>query len=363
MKPTSISLKSGATLLLLSFSAACSSGSGSSSHSPTVTSSSPAPGATGVPINAGVGANFSETMDSSTLTTTTFTLTFGAGAVPVPGTVVYADSTAVFWPSEHLADNGTYTATVTTGAEDSSGVPIAEDHSWSFDTGNTTAPGTPVDLGTAENFAILAKSGISTVPASVITGDIGASPVTSTAITQFSETLDASNEFSTSTQVTGNIYASDYAPPTPQYLITAVLDMEHACTDAAARAPDVTELGAGSISTAMALPPGVYKWGTGLGVTADVTLPGSSTDVWIFQIAQDFIVSSSTEIRMTGAALPENVFWQVSGLVDLDTTSRVDGIILCSTGITLKTGATVNGRLLAQTLVALDHSTVTEPAP
>ncbi len=139
--------------------------------------------------------------------------------------------------------------------------------------------------------------------------------------------------------------------------------MEAAFQDAAARAPDHTELSAGSIDTAVTLAPGIYKWGTGLLINADVTLAGSATDVWVFQIAEDLIVGSALEVGLSGAARPENVFWQVSGLVDLGTTAVLNGIVLTATAVTVQTGAQVNGRLLAQTMVSLDHATITEPVP
>jgi hypothetical protein len=218
-----------------------------------------------------------------------------------------------------------------------------------------------VNLGEAGNFVILAKSGISTVPTSAVTGDLGVSPAAATFITGFSLTADATDAFSTSPQVTGKVYASDYAPPTPSNLTTAVSDMELAFTDAAGRAPDVTELGAGNIG-GMTLDPGVYKWGTGLLIPTDVTLSGSATDVWIFQIAQDLTMSSGVKILLAGGAQPKNVFWQIAGLVDLGTTAHCQGVILTQTAATLRTGASINGRLLAQTAVDIDGSAVVEPA-
>jgi len=356
--------------LLLSLAAAClSSNNGITGNNgksqigaPTVLSSSPLDKSIGAPVNAGVSAIFSEPMDSTTLTATTFTLTSGVLMTPVLGTVICANSTATFWPSAFLASNVTFTATITNGAKDLAGVGLKANHVWTFTTGNTDAPGLPVNLGTAGNFAILAKAGISTVPTSAILGHIGISPAAATYITGFGLTLDASNKFSTSPQVTGKVYAADYAPPTPARMTTAVLDMETAFTDAAGRAPNVTELGAGNIG-GMTLAPGVYKWGTGLLIPTDVTLTGSATGVWIFQIAQDLTVSSATNIVLAGGALPENVFWQITGLVDLDTTAQFSGIVLTATAITLRTGASVNGRLLAQTSVNLDGNTVVEPTP
>ena len=61
------------------------------------------------------------------------------------------------------------------------------------------------------------------------------------------------------------------------------------------------------------LGPGVYKWGTGVLIPADITLNGSATGVWIFQIAQGLTVSNAVSVHLTGGALPKNVFWQVSG--------------------------------------------------
>jgi hypothetical protein len=215
-------------------------------------------------------------------------------------------------------------------------------------------------LGKAENFAILAKSGISTVPPSAVTGDIGVSPAAASFVTGFSLTSDATSKFSTSPQVTGRVYAADYASPTPADLTTTVADMELAFTDAAGRAPDVTELGAGDIG-GMTLTPGVYQWGTGLLIPTDVTLKGSSAAVWVFQVAQGLTLSSAASIILSGGAVAENVFWQVAGQVELGTTAHLEGVVLGQTAVNLGTGASVNGRLLAQTAVTLDGNTVIEP--
>jgi hypothetical protein len=225
----------------------------------------------------------------------------------------------------------------------------------------SSTPGSAVSLGTAGDFVILAKSGVSTVPASAVAGDVGISPAAATFITGFSLTADSTDVFSTSPQVTGKIYAADYAVPTPSNLTAAVADMELAFTDAAGRSTDVTELGAGNIG-GMTLDPGVYQWGTGLLIPTDVTLAGSATDIWIFQIAQNLTMASGTHVILTGGALPENVFWQVSGLVDLGTTAHCEGVVLTQTSATLRTGASITGRLLAQTSVNIDGSTVVEPA-
>jgi hypothetical protein len=218
-----------------------------------------------------------------------------------------------------------------------------------------------VDLGTAGEYAILAKTGISTVPTSAITGDLGVSPAAATYITGFGLTADATNVFSSSLQVTGKVYAADYDVPTPSNLTTAIGDMEGAFSDAAGRAPDVTELGAGTL-TGSTLTPGVYQWATGLLIPTDLTLSGNANDVWIFQVAQDLTMSNGTSVLLAGGAQAKNIFWQVSGAVGLGTTVHFEGVILSQTAITLGTGASIDGRLLAQTAVSLQSSTVVQPA-
>ena len=217
-----------------------------------------------------------------------------------------------------------------------------------------------VNLGTSGNFVILAKSGVSTVPTSAVTGDIGVSPIARGGLTGFSEIMDISNSFSKSTQVVGKLFAADYASPTPAKLRTAVLDMQAAYTNAAGRAPDYTELGAGNIG-GMTLSAGTYKWGTGVLIPTNVTLKGGPNDIWIFQVSGTLTQASATRVILSGGAQARNVFWQVADVVSLGTTAHMEGIVLAQTGITVMTGATVNGRLLAQTAVTLQKSVVTQP--
>ena len=328
---------------------------------PTVISVVPSNGATDGPLNGNISATFSQPMDPATLTTATFTLKSGTPSVLVAGTVSYANSRAVFNPTNLLASETVFTAEITTGAESVTGVGLANPRIWTFSTGNTVAAGVPVELGAAGTYVILAKSAVSTVPASAVTGNVGLSPAAATYVTGFSLIADATNVYATSTQVTGRVYAADYAVPTPSNLTAAIGDMQLAFTEAAGRAPDVTELGAGNIG-GMTLQSGVYKWGTGLLIPTNVTLSGSATDVWIFQIAETLTVSSAVNVNLAGGALAKNVFWQVAGAVDVGTTAHIEGVVLCQTAIALRTGASINGRLMAQTAVTLDGNTVVVPA-
>jgi hypothetical protein len=212
----------------------------------------------------------------------------------------------------------------------------------------------PVIMGTASNFVILAESVITNVPTSAVTGDVGLSPATGAGIGL------------TCAQVTGVIYDVDTTGPLPctvtdtVKLTAAIGDKGTAYTDANSRAPDYTELGAGNIS-GLNLGPATYKWGTGVLATADFTLTGGPNDVWIFQIAQGLTVASGVQVILAGGALPQNIFWATFAAADLGTTSKFKGIVISQTSIALKTGASMNGRLLAGTAVTLDQNVVTQP--
>jgi Ice-binding-like len=217
-----------------------------------------------------------------------------------------------------------------------------------------------VNLGGAGDFVILSKTGISTVPQSAITGNIGVSPIARGGMTGFSETMDGTNTFSQATQVTGKMFAADYSGTTPSVLGLAVLDMQAAYTDAAGRPADFNELASGNIG-GLTIEPGTYKWGTGVSILSDVTIHGGPNDVFIFQIAGGITQANATRVTLTGGARPQNIFWQVADVVAIGTTAHMEGIILAQTAITVATGASVNGRLLAQTAVTLQMNAITQP--
>jgi len=218
-----------------------------------------------------------------------------------------------------------------------------------------------VNLGSAGNFVILAKTGISTTGPTSIVGDIGVSPAAASYITGFGLMLDSSSAFSTSALVTGKVYSADYAVPAPTTMTTAVSDMETAYTDATGRTnPTETEMGAGNIG-GTTLVPGLYKWGTDVTIPTDITLSGGPNDVWIFQIGGNLVMSSATHIILSGGAQASNVFWAVAGQTTIGTSAVFNGNILDQTTIVLNTGAVLNGRALAQAAVTLDANTVTAP--
>jgi Ice-binding-like len=137
--------------------------------------------------------------------------------------------------------------------------------------------------------------------------------------------------------------------------------MQTAYTDAAGRTlPKSTNLGAGNIG-GLTLTAGLYKWTSNLSISKSVTLTGSANAVWIFQIAGTLTQASATKVTLTGGAPAKNVFWQVAGTVAIGTTAHFAGTILSKTNIAMKTGSSINGRLLAQTAVTLQQNVVTRP--
>jgi hypothetical protein len=343
---------------------------GTPAGSPTVVSSSPSNGATNVPTSTNnsnnvvtgktVTATFSQAMNPATINSSSFTLKETTGN-NVPGTVTMdsTDTVATFTPSAPaLKVDTNYTATVTMAAKSTVGIPMTNPVAWSFTTKAVVSSiQAPINLGAAGTFAILTKSGITDVPTSKINGDVGTSPVTG-----------AANRLTCVEVITGKVYSDDATGPlpcnivNPTLLTTAIGDMQLAYTDAAGRVlPDFTELGAGEIG-GLTLAPGLYKWSSDLSISTNVTLSGGPNDVWIFQIAGNFAQADATRVNLIGGALAKNIFWQSGGSVAIGTTAHFEGVLLVQTNIAVKTGASVNGRLFAQTAVSLQQNAVTQPA-
>jgi hypothetical protein len=358
---------------------------GAAATNPTVGSSNPGSGATNVPTSTnsktgGVNntvtgtlltATFSEAMNPATITSVgTFTLKNNTlGGIDVPGVVTMnaANTIATFTPGVAALNVATsYTATITVAAKNASGTAMPNPVAWSFTTAAApTIAQAPVNLGTAENFVILTKSGITNVHTSAITGNIGASPITAAAM---------DNVFCS--EITGTIYGVDAAytgsgavacfagtAPDKTLVDLAVVDMETAMVEAAGRTAGTgpfLNIGGGTV-TSQTLAPGVYTWGVPVNITGDITLSGSATDVWIFQMSST--LDTNKKILLTGGALAKNVFWRVAGVVTLQATTEFTGIVMGDVTIALITGAKINGRMLSKTAVTLQANTVTPPAP
>ncbi|KAF8902535.1 hypothetical protein CPB84DRAFT_1846190 [Gymnopilus junonius] len=183
-------------------------------------------------------------------------------------------------------------------------------------------------LRTAGTFAILAETGVSTVPPSAITGNVGVSPDAATSLTGFSLTIDPTG----------------LSPRRSSHL--GLADCHH---DAGGRVnPNFVNLGTGSIGDLILA---LYSWTTSVNAATSFVISGSRTDTWIFQVAGTLGLATGAQVLLLGGALASNIVWVVSGAVTLGTGSHLEGVVLGKKSITLETGTTVNGRILAQAML------------
>ena len=216
---------------------------------------------------------------------------------------------------------------------------------------NTTTseaqPTTTVDLGTADNFAILANQSITFAAnpdQTTVTGDIGISPNDGTSVTDdHLITHDGAKHY-------GDAVA-----------LQAMADLATAYTIASTRPS--TALANVDLAHAdnQNLAPGAYSGGA-LTVAGGgtLTLDGGPDDVWIFQAASSLDFTTSSSVVLTGGAQACNVFWTVGSSATLGTTSTVVGTIMAVASITLDTGANIDGRVLARDAsVTTDANTIT----
>jgi len=309
---------------------------------PTIISVTPPNGAVGVCPNTVVTATFSEAMNPVTINTTTFTVATGVtGAVTLDGT----GKVAAFTPSSNLALNTTYTATITTGAQDVSGNALAANYVWSFTTANKACQ-TAVPLGSAANFVILAGSTVTNTGPTIITGgNLGLSP--GSAVTGFPP---------------GTLTSPAVMHITDPTAAQAQLDLTTAYNYAAG-------LPGGAVlpgdMSGLTFTPGLYKTSSTVMLSAgNVTLDaqGNANAVFIFQVGSTLTTLGSTQVILAGGAQAKNVFWQVSSSATLGTNSIFMGTIMSLQSVTLDTGAALTGRALARNAaVTLDSSTVTAP--
>jgi hypothetical protein len=268
---------------------------------------------------------------------------------------------------------------------------------------NTGEP--TVELGSAANYVILSKAGITTVPraGAIITGDIAVSPITGAAMTGFAFTLDSSGAFSTApAQITGKAYGANYAAPTPAKLTVDVLAMQAAYANAAGRLnPNASRinLGTGLLGgvnpggQSDPLTPGVYTFNSFVSIGGDLNFKGmcsiacilllfctniqttlthkntrdslshlsSGAGVYIIQVRGYLAMTGGFKMILDDGAKAKDIFWQVTGYVSVGAKSHMEGTILTATAATFVTGSTLNGRIYAQTAVALQMATITCP--
>jgi hypothetical protein len=319
---------------------------------PIVISTDPVSNAVNVPLSKIITATFSMLMDPLTINFTTFTV-YRLG-LPVAGSVSYTGSTASFTPAVALLSNSTYTATITAGAKNVAGTPLAVNYVWSFSTGTTPGPG-PVVLGTAERFGILAGVGVSNQagPSVINNMDVGIYPGVRSSVTGFPP----------ATIVNGAIYASDdITPPgTPAMLLQAKTDLTNAylAAEGAVSPAPVTVSGDQGGKT---LAPGIYKSTSTLSVAnGNLTLDaqGDPDAFWIFQIASGFttVGGAGGSIILTGGAQAKNIFWQTGSSATIGDYTSFQGNILALTSITMNSHATAVGRMLARNAAVVMTST------
>ena len=225
----------------------------------------------------------------------------------------------------------------------------------------------PINLRGAEEFTILAKTGITNIGNhhTKITGNIGSSPIAANFMdnvycTEISEGTIYGVDASYAGGMGGTACSLGNADAKTQ-VDNAVLDMVVAYTDAAGRAsPDYSEYGAGKISDGQTLKPGLYRWGTNVVMDQNITFKGGKDDVWIFQISGNLYQAGATKMILNGA-LAKNIFWQLTENVALGDNAQFVGVVLAKTHIALNPLAKVNGRLLSQTQVTLQDNIVNPP--
>ena len=208
--------------------------------------------------------------------------------------------------------------------------------------GGAQAAPIAVPLGTADSFAVLAGAGITNTGPTTLNGDLGTFPTTSITGT------------STLT-VNGTNHGGDAV--TQQ----AKTDLVTAYNNAAGQGPTspiAADLGGQTLT------PGVYNSASSIGLTGALTLNagGNPNAVFVFQAGSTLTTASASSVNLINGAQSCNVFWQIGSSATLGTGSRFRGTIIALTSITLTTGATVDGRVLARNgAVTLDTNTITKP--
>jgi hypothetical protein len=205
---------------------------------------------------------------------------------------------------------------------------------------SSAAASTAIPLGTDTSFSVLAGAGITNTGPTTVGGDIGTFPTTS--ITGLG-----------SMTVGGTNHAGDAV--TQQ----AKTDLVTAYNVAAGEGP------AGAVAADLGgrtLAPGVYGSASSLGLTGTVTLDagGDPNAMFVFKVGSAFTSASGSSVALVNGAQACNVFWQIGSSATLGTGSSFRGTILALTSITVTTGVTVDGRLLARNgAVTLDTDTIT----
>ena len=345
---------------------------------PQVSVTNPIDGAKNVPVNKKINATFTKPMDPLTVTTLTFTVTDGANEVL--GTVNYdvPSNIATFSPLSPLAVGTTYTATVSDGAKDLAGNKLASGvvaNGWTFTTSSDQAPAFVISMGLAEPFAIAATAGVTntlTAPVTHINGDVVLTPDdTCNAVA-----VDGAGGFGlcggAAPVINGTVITKTFPDTTSAAAVKAALNAAYLSITPPAGPPAVGTLGGGvNIAGPTTLgglkggvlvkgtnwfTPGVYKSGTSILITGDLTLDGEGDGnaMFVFQSASTLKTADGapfpgarTRILLINGAKASNVWWQVGSSATFGLYSESQGNVLAAFDITFNTGATSCGRSMA----------------
>ncbi|MBG6062632.1 hypothetical protein IWX83_002432 [Flavobacterium sp. CG_9.1] len=351
---------------------------------PIVTATDPVNNATGVNLLKTVTADFNIPMDPSSINATTFTLR--QGTTSIAGIVSYSGLTASFDPTASLQPGLVYTATITTNAKSTIGIPLANNYVWNF----TTTVNPPVvvqpsqvNLGSAAMFgafggnAGITNQGLNTV----INGSIGTTAA-STLVTGFHDATAIYTETPLNVgDVKGKIYTAPPAPGTQTSFDIAkqgLLDANAAYLSISpASKPGGTDPGAGELG-GLTLAPGVYKSASGTFKISNGNLTldaqGDPNATWIFQTASGLTVgiagpNGAKSVIMKNGALPKNVFWYVGTAATINGAGGgiMVGTIISNAGVTFSTAGNaaqtvLNGRAISLVAsVTMVNTTINVP--
>ena len=299
---------------------------------PTVTATSPlasTPVVTGVAVNSLVTATFSKPMASATLTPTSFTLACPAGT-PVAAAVTYDAATriATLTPAVALPPSTLCVASVTTAAQDTTGIALASNFVWSFVTaplGDTTRPTVVLTVPAASALNVPTNTQIT----AVFSEDMNASTFSGTSFTVTNTTLGTPVAGSVSYSVGAR--TATFTPSTPATLANNSVFTATVTTAA-------TDLAGNALAGNTAVLPnaGNHVWSFTTGSTSDITPPTvtaiSPTDGSI-GVCLTRTVSATFSEPMDAATISTSTFRvtdngvAVAGSVSYDAPSRVASFV------------------------------------
>ncbi|NDP28265.1 MAG: DUF3494 domain-containing protein [Flavobacterium sp.] len=320
---------------------------------PFVSLTDPANNATDVALNKVIRATFNMPMNPLTLSATTFIVK--QGATTILGAISYSGSTVSFTPTVPLIENKIYTATITTGAQNLAGIPMAANYVWNFTTVNAIVippiviPPTGLFFGVFGGNAGITNQGLLTK----VNGTIGTTAASSL-VTGFKDGL--SGDVYTVTPlnnglVTGGIYTDAPAPGNATKAAAALAGLNAArnlynSISPASMPGGVVNPGAGELG-GLTLAPGIYTASSSFKITNGnlvLDAQGNPNAKWYFQAPSSLTVGDSLPSSVTflgGVGNANNVFWYVgtSAVINYAGGGVMTGNIIANSGVTLSSPA------------------------